>query len=161
MGALSGRSALVTGVGRRRGIGFAIASRLLRDGAGVLISHYGAHDAAQPWGADDPQQVLAALREHCLDDTQQVQGMGELVGVPDTNTDQCEKDLAAGRHWDASFSCPASRYLGSVTGSTVLALFEKNRIAFRDELLINSQVRALSLSLFILVRSRIGYLFFR
>lgn len=63
MGTLSGRNALVTGVGRRRGIGFAIASRLVEAGAGVMISHFGAHDAAQPWGADDPGAVLAALRE--------------------------------------------------------------------------------------------------
>lgn len=47
-----------------------------------------------------------------------VKGVGELVGVPDTSTDQCEKDLAAGNHWDASFSCPASRFLGNVFSST-------------------------------------------
>ena len=59
--ALEGLAALVTGVGRRRGIGFAIASRLVRAGADVMISHFGGHDAEQPWGTDDPAEVRAAL----------------------------------------------------------------------------------------------------
>lgn len=46
-----------------------------------------------------------------------VKGVGEVFGIPDTNTDQCTKDLAAGRTWDASFSCPASRFLGGVFNS--------------------------------------------
>ncbi len=52
MAALSGRVALVTGVSRRVGIGFAIASRLLADGASVFVQSWSAHDAEQPWGAD-------------------------------------------------------------------------------------------------------------
>lgn len=43
-----------------------------------------------------------------------VTGAGGLVGVPATNVTQCDKDLAAGRTWDASFSCPAKRWLGSL-----------------------------------------------
>jgi hypothetical protein len=39
---------------------------------------------------------------------------GELVGIPDTNADQCTIDLAAGDLWAASFSCPAPRYLKAV-----------------------------------------------
>jgi 3-oxoacyl-[acyl-carrier protein] reductase len=46
------RVAVVTGVSRRRGIGFAVARRLLADGAHVLIHSWSAHDAEQPWGAD-------------------------------------------------------------------------------------------------------------
>lgn len=49
-----------------------------------------------------------------------VKGIGELVGIPDTNVDQCSADIAAGRTWDASFSCPASRFIGSVFGSTTI-----------------------------------------
>jgi 3-oxoacyl-[acyl-carrier protein] reductase len=48
----SGRVAVVTGVSRRAGIGFAVARRLLADGARVLIHSYSPHDAQQPWGAD-------------------------------------------------------------------------------------------------------------
>ncbi|HWN35200.1 MAG TPA: SDR family oxidoreductase [Pseudonocardia sp.] len=50
--ATAGRRALVTGVSRRRGIGFAIAARLLADGASVFAQSWLAHDAGQPWGAD-------------------------------------------------------------------------------------------------------------
>jgi hypothetical protein len=46
-----------------------------------------------------------------------VKGVAETVGIPDTNQDQCSKDLAAGRMWDASFSCPASRFVKGVFSS--------------------------------------------
>jgi 3-oxoacyl-[acyl-carrier protein] reductase len=57
------RRALVTGVSRRRGIGFAIARRLLADGASVFAQSWTSHDRAQPWGADPAgiDGVLAAL----------------------------------------------------------------------------------------------------
>lgn len=40
-----------------------------------------------------------------------VVGAGEVVGVPATSVDQCAADVAAGRTWDASFSCPAVDFL--------------------------------------------------
>lgn len=46
------RVAVVTGVSRRAGIGFAIARRLLRDGAKVLVHSYSPHDVEQPPGAE-------------------------------------------------------------------------------------------------------------
>lgn len=46
------RVAVVTGVSRCRGIGFAVASRLLRDGMRVLIQSWSAHDAGQSWSPD-------------------------------------------------------------------------------------------------------------
>jgi 3-oxoacyl-[acyl-carrier protein] reductase len=49
---LRGRAALVTGVSRRVGIGYAIARRLAALGASVFLQHYAPHDADQPWGAD-------------------------------------------------------------------------------------------------------------
>jgi 3-oxoacyl-[acyl-carrier protein] reductase len=60
--ALSGRTAVVTGVSRRRGIGYAIAHRLATMGASVVVQHWQPHDAAQPWGADDLDAVLDGLR---------------------------------------------------------------------------------------------------
>jgi 3-oxoacyl-[acyl-carrier protein] reductase len=56
------RVAIVTGVSRRRGIGFAVARRLLADGLHVLIHSWSAHDAEQPWGAD-PGGVERLLEE--------------------------------------------------------------------------------------------------
>lgn len=59
---LQGRTAVVTGVSRRRGIGFAVASRLAQAGANLVVQHWAPHDAEQPWGADDVEEVLDALR---------------------------------------------------------------------------------------------------
>lgn len=61
MKTLTGRTALVTGVSRRQGIGFAIASRLLAAGASVAVQHWAPHDAEQPWGGDDISHVVADL----------------------------------------------------------------------------------------------------
>jgi 3-oxoacyl-[acyl-carrier protein] reductase len=49
---LTGRVALVTGLSRRIGIGYAIVDRLLSDGASVLATGWSAHDAEMPWGTD-------------------------------------------------------------------------------------------------------------
>ena len=43
---------LLTGVSRAGGIGAAIARRLARDGARLLLTGWPAHDAEQPWGED-------------------------------------------------------------------------------------------------------------
>lgn len=63
MSSLHGRVALVTGVSRRRGIGFAVTSRLAAMGASLVVHHHRAHDEAQPWGADDIPALLEELRE--------------------------------------------------------------------------------------------------
>jgi NAD(P)-dependent dehydrogenase (short-subunit alcohol dehydrogenase family) len=52
MAELTGRVAVVTGVSRRAGIGFAVAADLLAAGASVLAHSWSPHDAGQPWGAD-------------------------------------------------------------------------------------------------------------
>jgi 3-oxoacyl-[acyl-carrier protein] reductase len=56
--------AVVTGVSRRAGIGFAVARRLASDGFSVMAHHWSAHDALQPWGADPlgGEGVVEALR---------------------------------------------------------------------------------------------------
>ena len=57
------RVAVVTGVSRRAGIGFAIARQLLADGLSVLIHSWSAHDAAQSWSSDEGgvEAVIEAL----------------------------------------------------------------------------------------------------
>src|SRR5690242_12799767 len=49
---LDNRNALVTGVSRRAGIGYAIARRLLDAGASVFVQGWSAHDASQNWRAE-------------------------------------------------------------------------------------------------------------
>ncbi|WP_032407069.1 SDR family oxidoreductase [Rhodococcoides fascians] len=59
-----GRTVLVTGVGRREGIGFAIARRLLRDDATrVFAQSCDGYDVTEPWGAGaaGAKKVLAEL----------------------------------------------------------------------------------------------------
>jgi len=46
------QNALVTGVSRRAGIGFAIVERLQQDAVKVFTHGWKAHDSAQAWGAD-------------------------------------------------------------------------------------------------------------
>jgi 3-oxoacyl-[acyl-carrier protein] reductase len=48
---LLGRAALITGVSRRNGIGYAIARRLAALGASLFLHHYAPHDREQTWGA--------------------------------------------------------------------------------------------------------------
>ncbi|MEP0873542.1 SDR family oxidoreductase [Trichocoleus desertorum AS-A10] len=57
---LTGRVALVTGVSRRKGIGFAIAQQLAMLGADVFIHSFSPFDASQPWGAD-PDGISAII----------------------------------------------------------------------------------------------------
>lgn len=57
---LLGRVAIVTGVSRRAGIGYAVACRLATLGASLFLHHYSPHDRAQPWGAD-PGGIAAVI----------------------------------------------------------------------------------------------------
>ena len=64
MGQLSGKTAVITGSGRRKGLGEAIARRLAEDGASIVISDIGAAaDPATPSehiGATDEMEAIAA-----------------------------------------------------------------------------------------------------
>ncbi|WP_314413880.1 SDR family oxidoreductase [Streptomyces sp. DSM 40484] len=80
---LRGRTALVTGTGRRAGIGHAVARRLAAYGASVYLHHHVPHDAAMPWGADRPEEAAAEVREALGDPgARVVHGPGDL-SVPD------------------------------------------------------------------------------
>ena len=61
---LRGRVALVTGVGRRRGIGSAICRALAARGADVFFSHWKDYDRAAPIASDEdePEALLQELR---------------------------------------------------------------------------------------------------
>jgi 3-oxoacyl-[acyl-carrier protein] reductase len=59
---LAGTTALVTGVSRRRGIGYAVAVKLASLGASVFLHHHRPHDLEQPWGGDDLEAVRSGIR---------------------------------------------------------------------------------------------------
>ncbi|MFE2048066.1 SDR family oxidoreductase [Streptomyces sp. NPDC059459] len=76
---LRGRTALVTGASRRGGIGHAVARRLAAYGASVYLHHHVPHDAAMPWGADRPEEVVASVRAALGDpDATVIAGPGDL-----------------------------------------------------------------------------------
>jgi len=79
---LRGRAALVTGVSRRAGIGYAVAHRLAALGASLFLHRYAPHDRDQPWGEDPGgvQAVVAGVR-------------GALAAV-DASVHHLELDLA-------------------------------------------------------------------
>ncbi|WP_024875375.1 SDR family oxidoreductase [Saccharomonospora piscinae] len=56
------RTALVTGVSRAEGIGFAVARRLLADGHRVFAQSWSPYDATEPWGAD-PRGIDGVVAE--------------------------------------------------------------------------------------------------
>lgn len=98
---LRGRVAVVTGVSRHRGIGYAIARRLAAVGANLFLHHYAPHDAEQPWGADPagPQSIT--------DDIVAVQAPGATIhqagldlADPDAPTQLIEAARAVYDHLD-------------------------------------------------------------
>ncbi|GAA4178324.1 SDR family oxidoreductase [Gryllotalpicola koreensis] len=67
---LAGRTALVTGVSRPKGIGYAVALRLAQLGASVVVHHFAPHDAEQPWGGADVEAVRSGIRSALVDGAQ-------------------------------------------------------------------------------------------
>jgi len=63
-GDLDGRVALVTGVGRKKGIGSAICRALASRGADVVLSYWKAYDREMPWASDEdePGALVGELR---------------------------------------------------------------------------------------------------
>jgi 3-oxoacyl-[acyl-carrier protein] reductase len=61
---LADRVAIVTGAGRRQGIGAAVVLVLAADGADVFFTSWQPYDEAMAWGADQdgPEQLLRELR---------------------------------------------------------------------------------------------------
>ncbi|MEZ2188883.1 SDR family oxidoreductase [Corynebacterium sp. CCM 9204] len=70
---------------RRGGIGFAVASRLAARGFDLVLAHHAPHDADQPWGADDVDAVVSAIRDR-LEPGRRVEAFGGDLAEPDAPT---------------------------------------------------------------------------
>ena len=91
MAPLTGRTVLITGVSRRRGIGAAIAQRLVTDGASVLLHAWSPHDAEQPWGED------AGGAEALLDELRAAGGSVDLMAADFADPDAPRKAVLRAR----------------------------------------------------------------
>ncbi len=61
--------AIVTGVGRKVGIGAAIAQSLAQDGWTVALTYWSPYDASMPWDIqpNEPAEILEQIRQHAPD----------------------------------------------------------------------------------------------
>jgi|SRR5829696_2222343 len=81
-GDLRGRVALVTGVGRERGIGSAVCRALASRGAEIIFSYWKDYDREMPWASEEnePEALLGELRASGV----RAEGMEVDLSLPDS-----------------------------------------------------------------------------
>jgi len=122
---LLGRVALVTGVSRRAGIGYAAARRLAALGASLFLHHYAPHDRDQPWG-DDPgaaEAVVAGVRSALACADASVHHLELDLAVPEAPAQLIEAAVEARGHLDI-LVCNHARSGDSPLGTLDAALLD-------------------------------------
>lgn len=82
------------------GVGVAVVAALALGWLGKKVAEEGVMGAAEWLGkaaGDAPAGVVL--------------GIGDSLGIPRTNETECDRALREGRTWDASFACPAARFI--------------------------------------------------
>ena len=99
---LRGRTALVTGVSRRAGIGYSVARRLAALGASLFLHSYAPHDRDQPWGEDPggPEAVVRGVHDAVADADAHVRWLPLDLALPDAPAELIDAAAAACGHLD-------------------------------------------------------------
>jgi len=131
---LTGRVALVTGVSRRVGIGFATAARLAALGAELCIHGYTPYDAAQPWGADSGG--MAALAMELAAGGQRVVPVEADFQQPDAAATVMQTAVATYGHVDIVVANHAYSTLGGLEELTAAQIDAHLAVNVRGSLLL-------------------------
>ncbi len=135
---LRGRVAVVTGVSRRAGIGYAIARRLAALGASLFLHQFAPHDRDQRWGADPggPEAVIAGVTAARADEVSGVRHVeADLTepGAPERLIDAAGQafghlDILVSNHARSGGDGP----LGTLTAAMLDAHWAVNTRSVRD-----------------------------
>jgi 3-oxoacyl-[acyl-carrier protein] reductase len=114
---LQNRVALITGVSRRNGIGFAIAQRISAFGGDIFVQSLTSYDAQQPWGANvgGVEPLLAELRAS----GRRVAHIEAHLGDPDAPERVVEAAVAVFGHIDILVANHAYSTMGALEDLTV------------------------------------------
>lgn len=89
--------------------------------AGLLFLAYVWHRGAGGVAQDVSHAAVSAAGGVV---TGTVQGVGDTLGIPETDAQKCQAAIAAGDTWNASLYCPAGTFIKSIFtggGSTAAA----------------------------------------
>jgi 3-oxoacyl-[acyl-carrier protein] reductase len=131
---LSGRVAVVTGVSRRAGIGFAIARHLARAGANLLIQHHTPYDAQQPWGADS--DGIDALMTELRATGSRIEHIGADFTQADAPAKVIQRAIEAYGHMDILVCNHASSTMGTLENLTAEQVDTHMAVNVRGSLLL-------------------------